>query len=62
MLPAKHLLPVPSQIEVLIKPQIESGREQISPDELMRICRNSILENLNEPDIGALEQQAAGVE
>ncbi len=62
MLPAKHLLPVPSQIDVLIKPQIESGREQISPDELMRICRNSILENLNEPDNETLEQQAAGAE
>jgi 1-acyl-sn-glycerol-3-phosphate acyltransferase len=62
MLPAKHWLPVPSKIEVLIKPQIQSDREQLSPDELMRICRNSILENLDEPDNGAVEHNVAEVE
>ena len=62
MLPAKHWLPVPSKIDVLIKPQIQSDREQISSDELMRICRNSILENLDEPDNGALAQNVADVE
>jgi len=62
MLPAKRLLPVPSEIEVLIKPQIESGRDHISPDELMRICRNSILENLDEPDNESPERKEAEVE
>ena len=62
MLPAKHWLPVPSKIEVLIKPQIQSDREQLSPDELMRVCRNSILENLDEPDNGAVEHTVPKVE
>jgi 1-acyl-sn-glycerol-3-phosphate acyltransferase len=62
MLPAKHWLPAPSKIDVLIKPQIQSDREQLSPDDLMKICRTSILENLDEPDKAAVEQNVAEVE
>jgi len=60
MLPAKRLLPVRSQIDVLIKPPVTSDPDQISSDELMHACRNSILENLNEPDNGAVDRKAAG--
>ena len=61
MLPAKRLLPVRSQIDVLIKPPVASDPDQISSDELMHACRNSILESLNEPDNGAVDRKAAGV-
>jgi 1-acyl-sn-glycerol-3-phosphate acyltransferase len=62
MLPAKHWMPVPSRIEVLIKPPVDADSTQKSPDELMRACRNSILENLNEPDVENSGRNAASVE
>jgi 1-acyl-sn-glycerol-3-phosphate acyltransferase len=62
MLPAKHWLPVPSRIEVLIKPPVEADPEKISPEELMRACRNSILESLEEPDVAPPGRKEADLE
>jgi 1-acyl-sn-glycerol-3-phosphate acyltransferase len=60
MLPAGRLLPVPSRLRVVVKPAVETDEYRSSTDALMAVCRNRILESLDEPD---LESPAtAGVE
>jgi len=51
ILPAHQLIPIPSRISVIIKPIVNPERDEISPADLIRACRQRILEDLNEPDI-----------
>ncbi len=50
MLPAKQVLPIRATLEVVIKPAISPESAQTSIRDLLQVCRNSILEDLNEPD------------
>jgi len=50
MLPAKRTLPVRATLEVIIKPAVNLNHTEASTQNLMAACRNSILEDLNEPD------------
>jgi len=50
MLPAKQALPIPATLEVIIKPAISPDHIEASTDELMTLCRNSMLEVMNEAD------------
>ena len=50
ILPATQALPIRATLEVIIKPVISPGSTQTSTRDLMQACRNSILEDLNEPD------------
>ena len=50
MLPANQVLPVRATLEVIIKPSVNPEHAEASTRDLMKACRNSILEDLNEPD------------
>lgn len=50
MLPANRALPATGSLEVIIKPAISSDDPDASVADLMKACRDSILEDLNEPD------------
>jgi len=58
MLPANRLFPVHSRIEVIIKPPINAQQDQMSHADLMDACRRSILEDLDEPDMIELSDDA----
>lgn len=51
VLPANRLLPVHSRIEVIIKPVIDPQQQHLSLPDLMKACRQSILEDLDEADV-----------
>ena len=53
MLSSKNWLPAPSQLEVIIKPPIPCPAAGNAAKELLQACRQSILEDLGEPDITA---------
>jgi 1-acyl-sn-glycerol-3-phosphate acyltransferase len=53
MLSSKDWLPGPSRLEVIIKPPIPCPAEGNAAKEMLQACRQSILEDLNEPDIAA---------
>jgi len=48
--PAGRWLPQPARIEVIVKPPVAQAGAP-NPDQLMRACRRSILEDLGEPDL-----------
>ncbi len=50
ILPARQLLPTPGRLEVIIKPAIGPEHADASTGGLLNACRDSILEDLNEPD------------
>jgi 1-acyl-sn-glycerol-3-phosphate acyltransferase len=50
MLPAKRALPIRATLEVIIKPAVSPDHADASTRSLIEACRNSILEDLNEPD------------
>jgi len=51
MLSSGQWLPKPGRIEVLVQPPVAVTAEMSSATELMRRCRNSILDDLGEPDL-----------
>jgi len=57
MLPANRRLPVPARIDVQIKPSFVADPTQTSATELIKACRRSILEDLDEPDVNRVEQR-----
>jgi len=50
MLPANQTLPTPATLEVIIKPAVNTNLADNSNGSLINACRDSILEDLNEPD------------
>ncbi len=50
MLPAKQALPRPGRLEVIIKPAVSTQNTETTTASLIKTCRHSILEDLNEPD------------
>ena len=50
MLPAKQMLPIPGTLEVIIKPAVYPDNTDASTEYLIKNCRNSMLEALDEPD------------
>jgi len=50
MLPAHQALPTRATLEVIIKPSVSPEHAGASIRDLMKACRKSILEDLNEPD------------
>ncbi len=50
MLPAHQMLPIPAVLEVIIKPAVSTDHEHASTEYLIRNCRSSMLEDLDEPD------------
>jgi 1-acyl-sn-glycerol-3-phosphate acyltransferase len=53
MLPSEQWLARPGRLEVLIKEPIYPPAGTASANELMRLCRASILEDLGEPDLAS---------
>ena len=51
MLPAHRMLPAPSRLEVVIKSPIQQPADNSSQDQLVKACRQSILDDLDEPDL-----------
>jgi 1-acyl-sn-glycerol-3-phosphate acyltransferase len=51
MLPAGEWLARPSQLEVIVKPPVHHNGDSDAVATLLRSCRDSILENLPEPDL-----------
>ncbi len=50
ILPAEQALPRPGRLEVIIKPAVSTQHTETSTANLMKTCRLSILEDLNEPE------------
>jgi 1-acyl-sn-glycerol-3-phosphate acyltransferase len=50
MLPAHRVLPARTKLEVIIRPSVSTDQAGASTRDLKETCRNSILEELNEPD------------
>jgi len=50
ILPARQLLPRPGTLEVIIKPAVGPDHADASTGNLLNACRDSILEDLHEPD------------
>jgi 1-acyl-sn-glycerol-3-phosphate acyltransferase len=50
MLPAHRVLPARTKLEVIIRPPVSTDQAGASTRDLKETCRNSILEELNEPD------------
>ena len=44
-------LPAPGKLEVIIKPSVDPQAIENRMDALIEACRNSILEDLDEPDL-----------
>jgi 1-acyl-sn-glycerol-3-phosphate acyltransferase len=59
MLSAGRWLPRPSRLEVIVKPPVHHNGEQDAVASLLDSCRQSILEDLCEPDHLAHDHQAA---
>ena len=52
MLPADRLLPVPGRLAVIVKKPVHAHALDDPAPKLMQLSRQSILENLDEPDLG----------
>ena len=52
MLPANRLLPVPGRLAVIVKEPVHAHALDDPAPKLMQLSRISILESLNEPDLG----------
>ncbi len=51
ILPAGRMLPVPGTLQVIIKPPVHPDQTTPTTQSPLEACRNSILEDLNEPDL-----------